>query len=172
MQLSDATNGGLQEGARIGGRAIGYLAAVLWVAVPFVAIPLFDHRFHEKYVDLTLPQTFGFSGLADFPSTVCLLLAAYLVVRALDSREWSDAVLAGLVAGFALGLTSRAVLTRRLAVGLNTPAGRGLRGPDRPVATGAEVGPRRAPPGSRHTPAPRFRTRGCSRRVARRLRQA
>src|SRR5207244_7188068 len=62
-------------GARIGGRAIGYLAAVLWVAIPFVAIPLFDHRYPEKYVDLPLPPTFGFSGLAAFPSTVCLLLA-------------------------------------------------------------------------------------------------
>src|SRR5207237_1806945 len=60
--------------------------------------------FHEKYVDLTLPQALGFSGLADFPSTVCLLLAAYLVVRVLDTREWRDAALAGLVTGFALGL--------------------------------------------------------------------
>src|SRR5438874_6157787 len=80
-------------GARIGGRAIGYLAALLWVVVPYLAIPLFDPRFHEKYVDLTLPQALGFSGLADFPSTVCLLLAAYLVVRVLDTREWPDAVL-------------------------------------------------------------------------------
>src|SRR5438105_2516509 len=80
------------------------LAALLWIAIPFLAIPLFVQRYHEKYVDLTLPQALGFSGLADFPSTVCLLLAAYLVLRALDGRAWRDAVLAGLVAGFALGL--------------------------------------------------------------------
>jgi hypothetical protein len=35
---------------------------------------------------------------------VFLLLTAYLVVRALDTHDWSDAALAGLVGGFAIGI--------------------------------------------------------------------
>jgi hypothetical protein len=90
--------------SRIGGRVFGYWAATLWIAVPYVAIPLFDQRYHAKWVEQTLPQTLGFSGLADFPSMVCVLLAAYLCVRVLDTRSWRDALLLGLTAGFALGL--------------------------------------------------------------------
>jgi hypothetical protein len=90
--------------ARIGGRALGYLAAAAWVVAPYVAIPIWDERYHEKYVDLTLPQTFGFSALADFPSMVAVLVAAYFAVRALDTRAWTDAALAGLAAGFAIGI--------------------------------------------------------------------
>jgi hypothetical protein len=88
-------------GARIGGRVFGYWTAALWIAVPFVAIPLFVQRYHGKYVEQTLPQTFGLTPLADFPSMVLLLIAAYLVLRAIDTRDWRDAVLAGLVVGFA-----------------------------------------------------------------------
>ena len=31
---------------------------------------MFDQRYHEKYVDITLPQSLGLTVLADFPSTV------------------------------------------------------------------------------------------------------
>jgi dolichyl-phosphate-mannose-protein mannosyltransferase len=90
--------------ARIGGRVLGYWSAALWIAVPYLAIPLFDQRYHQKYVEITLPQQLGLTILADFPSMVCLLLTAYLIVRALDSGDWRDAVLAGLVGGFAIGI--------------------------------------------------------------------
>ena len=43
-------------GARIGGRVIGYAAAALWTLGPYVVIPLFVHRYHEKYVEQFLPQ--------------------------------------------------------------------------------------------------------------------
>jgi dolichyl-phosphate-mannose-protein mannosyltransferase len=88
-------------GTRIAGRLFGYWAAAVWIAVPFVAIPLFVQRYHGKYVEQTLPQTFGMSALADFPSMVLLLVGAYLIVRALDTRDWREPVLAGLVLGFA-----------------------------------------------------------------------
>lgn len=88
-------------GARIGGRLVGYWAAAVWIAVPFLAIPLFVARYHAKYVDQTLPQAFGLTPLADFPSMVLLLAGAYLIVRALDGGDWREAVLAGLVVGFA-----------------------------------------------------------------------
>jgi len=91
-------------GARIGGRIFGYWAAAVWIAVPYVAIPLFVQRYHGKYVEQTLPQTFGLTPLADFPSMVLLIVAAYLVLRALDTRDWREAVLAGLVVGFAFAV--------------------------------------------------------------------
>ena len=69
-------------GARIAGRLFGYWTAALWIALPYVAIPLFVQRYHGKYVEQTLPQTFGLTPLADFPSMVLLLVAAYLIVRA------------------------------------------------------------------------------------------
>src|SRR5437879_996257 len=34
--------------SRIAGRVFGYWAAALWIAVPFAAIPFFDHRYHAK----------------------------------------------------------------------------------------------------------------------------
>ncbi|HZT44793.1 MAG TPA: glycosyltransferase family 39 protein [Gaiellaceae bacterium] len=91
-------------GARIGGRVFGYWTAAIWIAVPYVAIPLFVQRYHGKYVEQTLPQTFGLTPLADFPSMVLLILAAYLVLRALDTRNWREAVLSGLVVGFAFAV--------------------------------------------------------------------
>jgi Dolichyl-phosphate-mannose-protein mannosyltransferase len=91
-------------GARIGGRVFGYWTAALWIALPYVAIPLFVQRYHGKYIEQTLPQTFGLTPLADFPSMVLLIVAAYLVMRALDTRDWREAVLAGLVVGFAFSV--------------------------------------------------------------------
>src|SRR5207244_379103 len=64
--------------ARIGGRLLGYLAAALWVLAPYAAIPLWDHRYHQKYVEQFLPQAFGLTGLADYASMVCVLVASYL----------------------------------------------------------------------------------------------
>jgi hypothetical protein len=90
--------------ARIGGVRIGYLAAALWVAAPFAAIPLWDQSYHAKYVEQFLPQFFGLTGLGDFPSMVCLLVAALLCFRALDSSAPLDAAAAGLAAGFAVGI--------------------------------------------------------------------
>jgi hypothetical protein len=90
--------------SRIGGRLLGYAAAASWVAVPFVAIPLFDQRYHERYVELFLPQALGLTALADYPSTVALLLAAFLCVRSLQTRAPVDGLLAGLTAGFAAAM--------------------------------------------------------------------
>jgi Dolichyl-phosphate-mannose-protein mannosyltransferase len=90
--------------ARIGGRQLGYAAAGLWVAGPFVVIPLFVERYHGRYVGNFLPQVFGLTGLADFPSLVCLLVAALFCLRALDRQDPVDGVVAGLAVGFAIGM--------------------------------------------------------------------
>ncbi len=91
-------------GARIGGRLLGYVVAAAWVTVPFAAIPLWDGRYHGKYVEQFLPQALGLTGLGDFPSMVCLLVAALFCLRALDTADPVDGVLAGLAAGFAVGI--------------------------------------------------------------------
>ena len=90
--------------ARVGDRLLGYTAAVLWVVGPFLMIPLFVGRYHGKYVENFLPQALGLTGLADFPSLVFLLVAALFCLRALDRRDPLDGAVAGLAAGFAIGL--------------------------------------------------------------------
>lgn len=90
--------------ARVGDRLLGYAAAVLWVVAPFLMIPLFIDRYHGKYVENFLPQAFGLTGLADFPSLVFLLVAALFCLRALDRRDPLDGAAAGLAAGFAIGM--------------------------------------------------------------------
>jgi hypothetical protein len=97
-------------GARIGGRLVGYVATTLWIFGPYVVVPLWDHRYHAKYVEQFLPQALGLSGLGDYPSTVTLLVAAYFCIRALDTHDWIDGALGGIAAGFAFGLKPANVL--------------------------------------------------------------
>jgi hypothetical protein len=90
--------------ARIGGRALAWWAAALWIALPYLAIPFFVQRYHERYLEQVLPQALGLTGLGDFPSMVALVWSAYFAIRALDTRVPVDAVVAGLLAGFAIGI--------------------------------------------------------------------
>lgn len=85
----------------IAGRRFGYWCAALWVVVPFAAIPLFVDRYHERYVDQLLPQALGLTALADFPSMIVVLCAAYLTLRSIQHSMPSAAALAGLVIGYA-----------------------------------------------------------------------
>jgi hypothetical protein len=88
-------------GARIGGRVIGYWAAAIWTFGPYVAVPLFVQRYHEKYVDQFLPLPLGLTAMADYTGTVFLLLSAVFTVRAIENRDPGTAAVAGLAAGFA-----------------------------------------------------------------------
>ena len=90
--------------ARIAGRAFGLLAAAVWVLAPYVVIPLWRADYHERYVEQFLPQPLGLTALADYQSMVLLLVGALLFVRALETRAPLDAVAAGLVVGFAVGV--------------------------------------------------------------------
>lgn len=87
-------------GARIGGRPVGYLAALLWTFGPYLAVPLFADRYHEKYVHQFLPHPLGLTAMADYAGTVFLLAAAALCLRALHDPGPRTALLAGLAAGF------------------------------------------------------------------------
>jgi hypothetical protein len=88
-------------GARIGGRVIGYIAAGLWTLGPYVVVPLFVQRYHEKYVDQFLPVPLGLTAMADYAGTVCLLASAVFTLRAVENRDPGTAALAGLTMGFA-----------------------------------------------------------------------
>lgn len=90
--------------ARIGGRVLALWAAALWVAAPLLSIPFFRDDYHERFVDQFLPQALGLSGLADYPSMVCLLVAAYLTIRVLEGADWTWAAAAGLAVGVAVSL--------------------------------------------------------------------
>jgi hypothetical protein len=90
--------------ARIAGRLFGYFAATLWVFLPYLGILFVEDGYHQKYTELTLPQVLGLSSAPDFPSTVLLLLAAYLCLRALDSASWPAAAGAGLAAGYSIAM--------------------------------------------------------------------
>jgi hypothetical protein len=91
-------------GRYFAGPVAGLWAALLWIVIPYAAIPLFRDDYHERFVEQFLPQALGLSGLADYPSMVFLLGAAVLVLRTLSSRGPTDAVLAGAVAGFAVAM--------------------------------------------------------------------
>lgn len=89
--------------ASVAQRGAGLFVAGVYVAAPFAAIPLWAGAYHTDYVEQFLPQAHGLTGMGDFPSMVCLLVAGALCVRALDGST-IDGALAGLVAGFAIGI--------------------------------------------------------------------
>jgi hypothetical protein len=90
--------------ARIAGRLFGYLAAVLWIAVPYLGILFVEPGYHQKYTELTLPQALGLASVPDFPSTVGLIVAAYLALRATEAATWHAAAGSGLAAGYSLAI--------------------------------------------------------------------
>ena len=63
---------------RIGGQIFAYWAVLLWLTVPFIGIKFTDYLYHQRYTELTLPQGFGLTAMADFPSMVAVLVARLL----------------------------------------------------------------------------------------------
>jgi hypothetical protein len=91
-------------GARIAGRVFGYFAALLWIAIPYLGIVFVEVGYHQKYTELTLPQTLGLTSVPDFPSTVALIVCAYLCLVVVDSPSWQLGALAGLSAGWSIAM--------------------------------------------------------------------
>jgi hypothetical protein len=91
---------------RIGGRLFGYWALLLWVVVPFIGIRYTNTGYHQKYTELLLPQAFGLTAMADFPTTVATLVSVYFCVRALTSEhpELLDGLACGAAAGVAIAI--------------------------------------------------------------------
>jgi hypothetical protein len=90
--------------SRIAGRMFGYFAAALWIVLPYLGILFVQPGYHQKYTELTLPQTLGLSSVPDFPSTVGLIVSAYLVLRAVEGASWHAGVGSGLAAGYAIAI--------------------------------------------------------------------
>lgn len=90
--------------ARIAGRMFGYLAAALWILIPYAGIVFVEVGYHQKYTELTLPQALGLTSVPDFPSTVALLVSGYLSLLALDTKRWEVAAVAGLAAGYSIAI--------------------------------------------------------------------
>ena len=91
-------------GERLGGRLFGYWVLLLWVVVPLVSIKYTNAGFHQRFTELSLPQALGLTPLSDFPSLVALAGGAYFVIRTVQRFTWTDALLAGGIVGFALGI--------------------------------------------------------------------
>ncbi len=85
---------------RIAGRLFGVWAAVLWTVLPALALGLYHARERATVVRFFLPTATGLNALADYPSTVCAIYGAYLLLRAFDTNAHRDALLCGLVLGF------------------------------------------------------------------------
>jgi hypothetical protein len=89
---------------RIGGRLFAYLATLMWVLSPVVALHYFQLHFRWVYETFALPGQIGLTNLADYPSMILTLVIGWLVLRAIDDRRWNDVVLGGLVCGFLIAV--------------------------------------------------------------------
>lgn len=89
---------------RIAGRVFGYFAAALWIALPYAGILFVEPGYHQKYTELTLPQLLGLTSVPDFPAMVLLPAAAYLCLRAVETRRPQFGAAAGLVAGASIAI--------------------------------------------------------------------
>jgi hypothetical protein len=87
-------------GERIAGRLFGLWTAVLWTVAPLLALVLYDESHRQLVVDTFLPTATGLNTLSDYPSMVFAIVAAYLLLRALDSNTIADGALCGLLFGF------------------------------------------------------------------------
>lgn len=86
-------------GRRIGGALFGLWTALVWVAATPLAVHLYNPGNRPTLVDNFLPTGLGLNALSDYPSMVCAIVAACLVVRAVDRDAWVDGVLAGIAVG-------------------------------------------------------------------------
>jgi len=87
---------------RIGGQIFAYWAVLLWLTVPFIGIKFTDYLYHQRYTELTLPQSFGLTAMADFPSMVFVIVAVYFGLRVIERPDWIEALACGLATGIAV----------------------------------------------------------------------
>jgi hypothetical protein len=106
-------------GRQIGGRLFGYWVIALWLVVPFIGIKYTDHLYHQRYTELTLPQSFGLTALADFPSMVAVIVCIYFALRVMERPDTVDALAAGVAAGTVIAIKpANSVFLAGIALGL------------------------------------------------------
>ena len=90
---------------RLFGRVYAWFAALLWVVAPLLMLLGFVKSYHAVFENFFLaPHWYGLTNMADFPSLVAVLAAAWFTLRAIDRADPTDYLLGGLMAGVALGL--------------------------------------------------------------------
>lgn len=98
--------------ARIGGRFFGYWTLLLWIVVPFIGVLYTNQGYHQRYTELTLPQSFGLTAMADMPTMTFAVVSAYFIAKVLfdEAPAFVDAVAAGVAAGAAIAIKPATVL--------------------------------------------------------------
>jgi hypothetical protein len=90
----------------VGGRGFAYWALVVWLVVPLIGIKYTDAGYHQRFTELILPQAFGLTAMADFPTLVAAVVSAYFCARVLFAvrPDVVDAAAAGAAAGVAIAV--------------------------------------------------------------------
>ena len=98
--------------SRLGGRVFGYWTVLLWLLLPFIGILYTDTGYHQRYTELLLPQAFGLTAMADFPTMVAVAVLSYFTAKIVlePQPSWTDGAAAGAAAGIAVGLKPSAAL--------------------------------------------------------------
>jgi hypothetical protein len=91
-------------GSRLGGRAIGYFAAVLWALGPFLVVAQIESFGHHPVEDNLVSVALGLTGSSALPGALALLASAWLVLGALDRERIVGAEAAGIAAGLAIAI--------------------------------------------------------------------
>jgi hypothetical protein len=90
----------------IAGRAFAYGTLAVWLVLPLVAIRFTDAGYHQRFTELILPQAYGLTAMADFPTMVAAIVSAYFCARVLflARADLVDAAAAGTAAGTAIAI--------------------------------------------------------------------
>jgi len=87
------------------GRVYAWCVAALWVLAPLLAIWAFAPRYETRFEEHVLaPHWAGLTDMADFPSLVAVLAAAWATVRGVQNGRFGSALGAGVLGGLALGI--------------------------------------------------------------------
>src|SRR5262245_49713823 len=90
---------------RLYGRIYAWSVASLWVLAPLLAVWAFSPRYETRFKEHVLaPHWAGLTDMADFPSLVAVLAAAWATVRSVQNGRFGSALGAGVLGGLALGL--------------------------------------------------------------------
>lgn len=98
--------------SRLGGRTFGYWTVLVWLVLPFVGVLYTNTGYHQRYTELLLPQAFGLTAMADFPTMVAVVVSIYFVTKTLldTTPALTDAAAAGAAAGIAIAIKPSAAL--------------------------------------------------------------
>jgi hypothetical protein len=90
----------------IAGRAFAFGTLVVWLILPLVGIRFTDAGYHQAFTELVLPQAYGLTAMADFPTMVAAIVSVYFCARVLfvQRADLVDAAAAGTAAGAAIAI--------------------------------------------------------------------